>query len=366
MAACHTIGLMSGTSLDGVDGVLVQFTESGQPSILTRAACDLPLPLRAELLSLNTPAENELHRAALAANALSDTYAVVVEQLLQSANFSADAIAAIGAHGQTVRHRPELGYTTQLLAPARLAERTGISVIADFRGRDVAAGGQGAPLVPAFHRAAFGTDSPRVILNLGGIANVTLLRPSVPVLGFDTGPANMLLDLWCQRHIGKPYDQSGAWAASGKPDASLLAHLLNSEPWFAVAPPKSTGRDLFNAAWLDERLAAYTHLSPADVQATLVMLTVQSVVRAIAQQRLTDTPIYACGGGARNDVLMGALAKAWQGPVQTTEALGIGTQDMEALAFAWLAWAHLNKNAGNLPEVTGASGARVLGAYWPA
>lgn len=362
----HSIGLMSGTSLDGVDGVLARLSAAGQPQILARASAALPATLRAELLALNTPGENELHRVALAGNALSDCYAEVVSELLRTTGLTKDDIAAIGAHGQTVRHRPELGYTTQLLAPARLAERSGISVIADFRSRDIAAGGQGAPLVPAFHRAVFGQDTPRVILNLGGIANVTLLLPGQPVIGFDTGPANLLLDLWCQRHTGNAYDADGQWASSGKPGAELLDHLLASEPWFALAPPKSTGRDLFNASWLDARLTDYQALSPADVQATLVALTVESITRALSQQSLTDTPIYACGGGARNGYLMHHLAKRWAGQVQTTDALGVGTQDMESLAFAWLAWAHLNKYAGNLPEVTGAHGLRLLGAHWPA
>lgn len=366
MTVRYTIGLMSGTSVDGVDGVLARFSETGQPQIVAQACTELPDALRDELLALNSPGDNELHRAAMAANALSDCYATVVIDLLRTSNLRPIDIAAIGAHGQTVRHRPELGYTTQLLAPARLAEQTGIAVIADFRSRDVVAGGQGAPLVPAFHRAVFGTDTPRVILNLGGIANVTLLRPNQPVIGFDTGPANMLLDLWCQRHIGKPFDADGQWAATGNCQHKVLERLLDSEPWFALFPPKSTGRDLFNAQWLESRLAGFESIAAADIQATLVALTVQSVVIALKQQNLTDAPIYACGGGARNQELMKQLTKAWDAEVSTTETLGIGTQDMEALAFAWLAWAHLKKNAGNLPEVTGANGYRILGACWPA
>lgn len=357
---------MSGTSVDGVDGVLARFSETGQPDIIAQASVELPEALRHELLTLNAPGENELHRAAMAANGLSDCYARVVAKLLETSNLKPADIAAIGAHGQTVRHRPELGYTTQLLAPARLAEQTGISVVADFRSRDVAAGGQGAPLVPAFHRAAFGTETARVILNLGGIANVTLLRPNQAVIGFDTGPANMLLDLWCQRHTGEPFDSDGQWAASGSTHQKLLEHFLGSEPWFDLPPPKSTGRDLFNAHWLDRRLVGFETIAPTDTQATLLALTVQSIVMAINKQDLAGVPIYACGGGARNRELMKQLANAWDAEVSTTASLGIGTQDMEALAFAWLAWAHLNKNAGNLPEVTGADGYRILGACWPA
>ena len=366
MTAWYTIGLMSGTSLDGVDGVLARFTGTKPPAIIARSSSDLGQQLRSELLALNTSGTDELHRAAMAANALSDSYAQVVAELLKATDLLASDIAAIGAHGQTVRHQPGLGYTTQLLAPARLAESTGIAVIADFRSRDVAAGGQGAPLVPAFHRAIFGTESPRVILNLGGIANVTVLRPNQPVIGFDTGPANMLLDLWCERHTGKPFDHDGQWAASGQCQTKLLEHLLESEPWFTLPPPKSTGRDLFNAAWLDSRLAGYTELAAGDVQATLLALTIESIVMALKAQNLFTAPIYTCGGGARNAALMQLLGERWPAEVSTTDVLGVGIQDMEALAFAWLAWMHLNKNASNLPEVTGASGLRILGACWPA
>jgi anhydro-N-acetylmuramic acid kinase len=370
--ACLTIGLMSGTSMDGIDGVLAQFDARGQPKLIERAGLELPRDLRQTLLALNTPGDNELHRSATAACALSDLYAKVTHQLLQQAGISPGAVAAIGAHGQTVRHQPELGYTLQLLAPARLVELTGIAVVADFRNRDLAAGGQCAPLVPAFHRAMCAQASPCVVLNLGGIANVTLLPASGAVLGFDTGPANMLLDLWCQRHQGKPFDPHGQWAATGQVCNDLLQHLIDSEPWFAQPPPKSTGRDLFNEQWLLERLANAPNASrnePADIQATLVALTSATVCQAITSTATgTPTehwPIYVCGGGSQNATLMRALQQRWPAAVQTTDALGIATQDMEALAFAWLAWAHLNKNAGNLPEVTGASGSRVLGALWP-
>lgn len=365
----YFIGLMSGTSLDGVDGVLAQFDAQGRPKLLMRASEPLPPALRTELLALNSPGPNELHRASLAASDLSDCYAQVVLQLLHQTGFKPQQITAIGAHGQTVRHQPELGYTVQLLAPARLAESTGIAVVADFRSRDIAAGGQGAPLVPAFHRAVFGQDQTCVILNLGGIANATLLRKDAPVLGFDTGPANLLLDLWCAQHTGKAFDERGQWAASGQVHDDLLQHFIQSEPWFALPPPKSTGRDLFNANWLDRRLADFGPLNPADVQATLTALTASTVVHALASQEHKalplDAPLYVCGGGARNKHLMTELQRRWAGKVATTDELGVATQDMEALAFAWLAWAHIHKNAGNLPEVTGASGARILGALWP-
>lgn len=362
----YYIGLMSGTSLDGIDGVLTHINETGNLKQIGAASLDMPDSLRAELLALNTPGDNEIHRCALAANALSDLYADVVKQLLVQTKRSNDDVCAIGAHGQTIRHCPDLGYTTQLLAPARLAEHTSIAVIADLRSRDIAAGGQGAPLVPAFHRAVFGQDTPRVILNLGGIANVTILRPGQPVIGFDTGPANLLLDLWCARHTGQSFDVGGQWAAQGQVNEGLLQSWLASDPWFEAPPPKSTGRDQFNARWLDERLTKGSSLPPVDVQATLVALTARTVTDALKVVDAQDLPIFACGGGTRNGFVLHGLASQHQAPVKTTEALGIGTQDMEALAFAWLAWAHLNKNAGNLPEVTGAMGSRILGACWPA
>lgn len=359
------IGLMSGTSLDGVDGVLAHLNEQGIPALLCHASHALASSLRDELLALNSPGHNELHRSALAANELSDVYADVVQDLLTQAQRSPQEITALGAHGQTVRHRPDLGYTTQLLAPARLAERTGIAVVADLRSSDVAAGGQGAPLVPAFHHAVFGRDTARVILNLGGMANVTLLRPGQPVIGFDTGPANVLLDLWCARHLGKPYDADGDWAAQGQVNEALLEELLLSEPWFESPAPKSTGRDQFNAQWLDDRLAHWQSLPAVNVQATLAALTARTVAKALGDAAAQDLPVFICGGGARNRYLRGCLEHALNQSVQTTDALGIDTQDMEALAFAWLAWAHINKNAGNLPEVTGAIGKRILGAFWP-
>ena len=370
---------MSGTSLDGVDGVLARCPAEGQPVVLAHADLPFPPALRDTLLALNAPGPDELDRAARASVALAEVYADVVNAVLKEAGLGASAVRAVGAHGQTVRHRPELGYTLQLNAPAQLAEASGIPVVADFRSRDVAAGGQGAPLVPAFHAACFGTDTPRVILNLGGIANVTLLQPDQPVTGFDTGPANLLLDLWCARHTGQPYDAQGAFAASGKVSDSLLAHLVASEPWLALPPPKSTGRDLFHADWLDQRLAAWqvSHeaqgahdavapLPPADVQATLQRLTARTVADALQGRVADSTEVWVCGGGARNDGLMADLAHCLRRPVQSTQALGIPPQQVEALAFAWLAARHVQGQTANLPAVTGARGERILGAYYPA
>jgi len=366
------IGLMSGTSLDGVDGVLAEMSPDRAPVIRAEASVAMPTALRATLLALNQSGPDELHRAALAARGLVGLYAQVVAQLLARAGLIASQITAIGAHGQTVRHRPELGYTVQLNAPALLAELTGIAVVADFRSRDIAAGGQGAPLVPAVHAALFASDEPVAVLNLGGIANLTLLRPGQPPAGFDTGPANVLLDLWCARHTGCTFDAEGAWAASGRVIPALLDGLLRDEPWLALPPPKSTGRDLFNADWLDARLARYAQdAAPPDVQATLQRYTAQTVTDAVRAHAPDATRLLVCGGGARNTALMRDLEDCLAGAglratVASSDAVGVPTQNVEALAFAWLAWAHVNRVPAGLPSVTGSRGARILGAYYPA
>ncbi|GAA4329711.1 anhydro-N-acetylmuramic acid kinase [Pigmentiphaga soli] len=360
------IGLMSGTSVDGVDGVLARFGDDA-PAIRAAASRPIPPALRAELLALNRPGHDEIARMSQASLALADLYAQVVRALLDEAGVPAGQVRAIGAHGQTVRHRPDLGYTVQINAPARLAEACGIPVVADLRSRDVAAGGQGAPLVPAFHAAVFGQRGPCAIVNLGGIANVTLLEPGQPVRGFDTGPANMLLDAWCARHTGQPFDRDGHFAAAGRADAPLCDYLIAGEPWFAAAPPKSTGRDLFGEDWLDSRLAGWpAPLKPADVQATLLQLTARTVSDAVRAHGPGCQRLWICGGGAHNPALMRALAAASGLPVEATDALGVPAQQVEALAFAWLAQRHLAGLAGNLPAVTGASGERVLGALYPA
>lgn len=362
------IGLMSGTSVDGVDGVLVRLADGQAPAVLASASLPMPADLRRELLALNQSGDDELARAALAANALARLYAQTVAALLQQAGVAADDVTAIGAHGQTVRHRPDLGYTVQLNAPALLAELTGIDVVADFRSRDVAAGGQGAPLVPPFHAAIFGSPQGRAVLNLGGIANVTLLEPGHAPRGFDTGPANVLLDGWCQRHLGRPYDADGRWAATGQVLAPLLEQLLASEPWFALPPPKSTGRDLFNMQWLDDRLAAFDGPKPApqDVQATLQRLTARTVANAVDAAAAGTQEVFVCGGGARNPGLMRELAYCLQRPVHATDVLGVPAQEVEALAFAWLAQAFVQRRPAGLPAATGARGARILGALYPA
>lgn len=365
------IGLMSGTSLDGVDGVLAQDEGAGQ-GLQSRQHAHVPFPaaLRSELLALNRSGPDELHRAALAANALVRCYAAVVTQLLRSAGLAAREVTAIGAHGQTVRHQPGAfdgtGYTLQLMNGALLAELTGIDVVCDFRSRDVAAGGQGAPLVPAFHAACFalpGAD--RAVLNLGGIANLSLLRADGSVTGFDTGPANVLMDGWCARHTGKAYDGHGEWAAAGMVDEALLQRCL-AEPYFALAPPKSTGRDLFDMAWLDARLPELMP-APQDVMATLSELTARSVAHALLQHAPRTSALFVCGGGAFNKHLMARLSGLLPAmPVHSTSALGVPPDEVEALAFAWLAKACIAREAGNVPAVTGARGPRVLGTAYPA
>lgn len=401
-------GLMSGTSLDGVDAVLAEWpstdpndtageeAQDGQdrparpldparPEARAAAAAKpvcrayvhrpMPAGLRAELLALNSEGPNELHRAALAGNALAELYAETLHALLRQAGLPAAGVRAIGAHGQTVRHRPQAfggtGYTLQLLNGALLAERTGIDVVCDFRSRDLAAGGQGAPLVPAFHAEAFGGAADVAVLNLGGIANLTLVpaqSAGAMVRGFDCGPGNMLMDLWCERHFGQSFDAGGALAATGQVDARLLRRLLD-EPFLALAPPKSTGRDLFDARWLDARLAAHgVPLPAADVLATLAEFTAAAACAALARHAPGTHEMLVCGGGARNGHLMHRLAAlATPGTaVASTAARGVDPEQVEAFAFAWLARAFCERRPGNRVEVTGARGARMLGALYPA
>jgi len=359
-------GVMSGTSLDGVDVVIADFSAlGGQVCRLLGAAHVLfSQTLRDELVALQRASDDELARAARAGNALADLYAEGILAALASAGTSAADVVAAGVHGQTVRHRPDEGWTLQLNNPARVAERSGIAVVADFRSRDVAAGGQGAPLVPAFHAALFRGDVHRVVVNLGGIANVTDLPARGPVRGFDTGPGNVLLDLWHARHRNASFDRDGAWTRSGRVDDTLLAVLL-SEPYFARLPPKSTGRDLFNAEWLHARLAG-RNVALADVQATLNALTARTIADAVRAHCAGATGVFVCGGGANNAALMEALSRELAPrTVTTTAALGVAVEHVEALAFAWLAREALAGREGNLPEVTGARGLRVLGAIYP-
>ncbi len=371
------IGLMSGTSMDGVDGVLADFDDASGPACV-RASASRPFPpaLHAELLALNAPGDNELHRAALAANALVRIYAQVVADLLASSQLQAHDVTAIGAHGQTVRHRPQAfdgtGYTLQLNQPALLAELCGIDVVADFRSRDVAAGGQGAPLVPPFHRAAFGHASQvRAVLNIGGISNITLLPSAqtsteAPLIGFDCGPGNALMDAWCQLHTGAAFDNRGQWGATGAVDTGLLA-AMQDDAFFAKPPPKSTGRDLFNMPWLHQRLQGFEELAAKDVQATLTQLTAWACARALQWGPQACEMLIVCGGGAHNDGLMQRLQTAIGSTQLCSSAdVGVSPTEVEALAFAWLAQQTVMRKAASLPSVTGAQGTRILGAVYPA
>ena len=370
MSTLH-IGLMSGTSLDGVDAVLADLPAAGKIGLRAHVHQPFPTALRAELLALNTPGDNELHRAAMAANALARRYAEAVASLLKEAGTSAASVRALGAHGQTVRHRPGefdgCGYTLQLLNASLLAELSGIDVVADFRSRDLAAGGQGAPLVPAFHRALFARPGETVaVLNLGGIANLTVLGADGTTLGFDCGPANALMDHWCQQQHNRDFDEAGAWAASGRVHQPLLASML-TEPYFALPPPKSTGRDLFNPRWLAGHLGNHPVALAADVQATLAELTARACSDSVERHAAAARELLVCGGGAFNTHLMARLAALLPGcRVQTTDTCGLPASQVEAAAFAWLASAHCDRLPGNLPSVTGAVGPRVLGALYPA
>lgn len=361
------IGLMSGTSLDGVDAVLARFPiAGGAMQVLGHRHAPFAHSLRDELLALNSAGANELHRAALAANAVARAYADLVAQLLEATGRKATDIAALGAHGQTVRHRPGefdgCGYTIQLLNGALLAEQTGIATVCDLRNRDVAAGGQGAPLVPAFHRAQFGrADADIAALNIGGISNVSLLGKDGSTLGFDCGPGNCLMDLWIHEHRGAAFDADGAWAATGQVLPTLLQAML-AAPFFALAPPRSTGRDLFNRAWLQRHLPAAAR--PEDVQATLLELTARAIVASLPT---STTELLVCGGGALNGRLMTRLAELLPTvAVLASDARGLPAMQVEASAFAWLAMRFMRGLPGNLPAVTGAAGPRLLGALYPA
>ncbi len=357
------VGLMSGTSLDGVDAVLVDLTDN-LPR--TRATFWLPYSpaIRGQALQLQAPGNDEIGVAALLSNQLATCYAQAVRELLATAGTSPAQVAAIGCHGQTIRHQPAARYTVQLNNPALLAELTGITVVADFRSRDIAAGGQGAPLVPAFHAAVFGDPRQhRVILNIGGIANLTDLKPHAPVRGFDCGPGNILMDAWIERHQGLRYDAAGNWATQGQLLAGLLGRL-SADTYFSAGPPKSCGRDEFNMAWLESHLAGDE--APADVQATLLELSALAAARAVEQWCGHPDAMFVCGGGAHNDALMARLQQLLPNcRIASTDSLGQPADWVEAVAFAWLASRTLRGETGNLPEVTGACGPRVLGAIYP-
>ena len=365
------LGLISGTSADGIDAALVRFdgehaharptlvfghTYAWEPALRERLVA---LGQQAQALTLDEIGELDVR--------IGHAFANAAQVAMWEAGLAPDDVVAIGSHGQTLRHRPhgDAPFTLQLGDGNVIAERTGVPVVADFRRRDVAAGGHGAPLVPAFHAAVLhDPNEHRAVLNLGGIANVTLLPAQGAVRGFDTGPANALMDAWCARHTSTAFDAGGAFAAQGRVDAGLLARLLE-ESWFALPPPKSTGRDQFHLDWVDAALRGDE--SPADVQATLLQLTIHSVAAALRATQPETRRVITCGGGVHNPVLMAALAEALpEAIVETSTTHGLDPDFVEAMAFAWLAREHLASRPGNLPAVTGAAGPRVLGALYPA
>lgn len=358
------VGIMSGTSLDGIDTALLDFSGS-PPRLVATHYQPYADALKKTLLALHEPAHGELHLAQVTANDLSHEYAAATHALLHKAGASPAQIVAIGCHGQTIRHRPEAGYTTQLCNAALLAELCNITVVSDFRSRDIAAGGQGAPLVPAFHNMMLRhADTHRVIVNIGGISNLTNLAPGMPTSGFDCGPGNLLMDAWINLHLGQPYDKEGSWANSGAVNYALLKTLLE-EPFFHAPPPKSCGRDLFNPHWLERQLQG--NEKAADVQATLLALTVQSIGSAIKDYCAGAQEIYLCGGGAHNTALLDRLRTQLPAcSIQLTDQLGIEADWMEAIAFAWLARQALHGLTASLPEVTGAQHPSILGAIYQA
>lgn len=371
------LGLISGTSADGTDAALVACPDesTGRPQLCAARTFAYPDPLRRQVLALaGATAAIPLDALGELDVAIGTAFADAALALLGEAGVAPSRIRAIGSHGQTLRHRPDgrHPFSLQVGDAAVIAERTGITTVADFRRADIAAGGQGAPLLPALHAAVFADPViPRAVLNLGGIANLTVLVPGEPVTGFDTGPANCLLDAWAERHLGQSHDADGAWARSGQVQENLLASCL-ADPWLAAPPPKSSGREVFNLDWLQARLPA--GIAPADVQATLLAFTARSIARAIAAFAPATREAYACGGGVHNGALMAALraelavSASAASPrrsapaLDTTAALGLDPDFVEAVGFAWLARARLGGLPGNLPSVTGARGSRLLGA----
>ncbi len=362
------VGIMSGTSLDGIDIALTALDSPQHAELISAACVPFPQDLHDDLLALCSPGAEELRRAGLAGQAWARLAAQGVNNLLAECGVDATCVNAIGSHGQTIRHHPELGFSVQIGAPALLAELCGIDVVSDFRSRDLAAGGEGAPLVPAFHDWLLRSETrSRILINIGGFANLTVLEPGGAVTGFDSGPGNVLLDHWIHKQKGLPFDDGGAWAQEGRYNALLLEQMLN-DPYFSRTGPKSTGREYFNPVWLTNQLDAFADvIDSCDVQATLAELTARTIGNAVQAQSSAIQEVYICGGGARNEHLMKRL-QALLAPVQvhSTAALGVDPDWMEAIAFAWLAWRCVKRQPGNLPAVTGAKGQRVLGTIYPA
>jgi len=367
----HYIGLISGTSVDAIDAALVSLPVDGKFTLVATHAHPIPAAIRDEIQSLMRAGADEIDRFGELDMALGELFAEAANAVMAQAGIGKKDIRAIGSHGQTLRHRPRAAhpFTLQIADPSVIAERTGITTVADFRARDMAAGGEGAPLVPAFHRQALHSPKQnRAIINIGGIANVTYLPADAaqPVSGFDTGPGNTLLDQWIARHRAQSHDEGGQWAASGKSSNPLLEQLLK-DPYFEAVPPKSTGREYFNIEWLEQRLQKLPALPAADVQATLLQLTARTIARAIRRFLPQTQETYVCGGGAHNRELMKALAEHLSGiAVATTEALELHPDWVEAAAFAWLAHQTLEGKPGNLPAVTGARRAVILGGIYKA
>ena len=359
------IGVMSGTSLDGLDIALIEQS----PAIKLVATHYIPMPesLRAELLALCASGPDEIARSAIAQQHWVRLAAQGIHSLLEKQQLKPESIRAIGSHGQTIRHEPARGFTVQIGNPALLTELTGITVVSDFRSRDVAAGGQGAPLVPAFHEALFEQRAgQRAVLNVGGFSNLSLIERDKPVAGFDCGPGNVLLDAWIHSQRGDNFDRDGRWAASGHVEASLLKALL-SDPFFATQGPKSTGREVFNLQWLQQHLAALPAFAPENVQATLLELTALTIVESLQAAQPATQELLVCGGGAHNSALMSRLGQLLpHSKVASTATHGVDPDWVEAMAFAWLAHCCLEGIAANRPSVTGAHGLRVLGAIYPA
>jgi len=361
---------MSGTSLDGVDGVLIHFDDEQSLKVIARNSLGFPSELRQLLFKLAQSESLTFTELATAESELTRCYARCWKQLeMKTGDFKPQAI---GCHGQTLEHRPESGFSFQLLNPSLLSELTGCDIVCDFRRRDLAAAGQGAPLVPAFHRSFFASPNEnRVIINLGGIANLTWLPANEmeQAIGFDTGPANLLLDAWCFRHLNQEFDKDGRWSAQGVVIEKLLKQLL-SDPYFSAPHPKSTGREHFNLSWLDKHLelACCTEHTPIDIQSTLAELTAQSLADAICKlDPRASAKLLICGGGSQNqDIMKRVEGRLTPRSLVTTADAGLPPQDVEAAAFAWLAKAHLEGRPGNMSSVTGAKGERVLGGFYPA
>lgn len=365
------VGLMSGTSLDGIDAAVLRCADNGETALLATLDYPLSQPLRSAVAALCQPGSNEIEQLGVVDRQLGSQFAAATLALLDKAGLAAEQIHAIGSHGVTLRHRPAsagntIPFTLQVGDPNTIAELTRITTVADFRRRDIAAGGEGAPLVPAFHAAVFGrSDETRAIVNIGGIANITLLHGSRILAGFDTGPGNTLLDFWASRHLGTPCDRGGAWGAEGKVEHELL-EAMSSHPWLQRQGPRSTGKEMFSHGWLEQTLGQLPPMAPADVQATLAELTAQCIASGLRQSGEQVQAVYVCGGGARNDDLMRRLYRRLApATLQSTAVLGIAPEWVEAAAFAWLAWRTLEGLPGNVPQATGAAGERILGGIYP-